>query len=127
MNTVKSFWLGWGSLCFAGAGAYVVAKRSINADRQARLEDQRKKKDMIASLENSQNVHSQPVSSSNTAGNYVNDGLPPKEFSPSREMDFDPAPVKHRPVTEHERIYGKSKYEAAEPYKNKKGDRFSDI
>ncbi|ROW08813.1 hypothetical protein VMCG_02915 [Cytospora schulzeri] len=131
MNTVKSFWLGWGSLCVAGAGAYVFAKKSINADRQARLQDQNNKRAMIASLENAENTPSNPGSSSNTAGKIpVNDGSPPKECvvgSPAREMDTDPAPVKHRPLTEHERVYGRSKYEAPEPYRSKKGDRFSDI
>lgn len=115
----------------AGAGAYVFAKKSINADRQARLEDQQKKRAMIASLENSENVPSHPAASSNTAGKIpVNDGSPPRECvvaSPGREMDTDPAPVRHRPLTEHERVYGRSKYEAAEPYRSKKGDRFSNI
>lgn len=74
---------------------------------------------MIANLENSQ------------GGSIpVNDGSPPRECvvaSPSREMDTDPAPTRHAPLTEHERVYGKSKYEAAEPYKSKKGDRFSGL
>ncbi|ROW02776.1 hypothetical protein VSDG_01881 [Cytospora chrysosperma] len=108
----------------AGAGAYVFAKKSINADRQARLEEQNKKRAMIASLENASNASSQ-------AGKTpVNDGSPPNECvvaSPGREMDTDPAPVRHQPLTEHERVYGRSKYEAAEPYKSKKGDRFSDM
>ena len=110
----------------AGGGAYVVAKRSINADRQARLEEQRKKKDMINSLENSMNTSAHPGSSS-TMGRSIpaNDGSPP--FSPGREMDNDPAATRHAPLTEHERIHGKSKYESAEPYRSKKGDRFSDL
>nr|KMM67562.1 hypothetical protein CPAG_03896 [Coccidioides posadasii RMSCC 3488] len=38
MNTIRSTWIGWGSLCVAGAGAYYFAKRSINADRLSRHE-----------------------------------------------------------------------------------------
>jgi len=34
MNTVKSVWLGWGTLMVAGAGAYYFAKRDINAYRR---------------------------------------------------------------------------------------------
>lgn len=86
---------------------------------------------MIASLENADNTPSQANPPSNKVGQIpVNDGSPPNDCvvaSPGREMDTDPAPVRHRPLTEHERVYGRSKYEAAEPYRSKKGDRFSDI
>ncbi|KXX74150.1 Calcium homeostasis endoplasmic reticulum protein [Madurella mycetomatis] len=68
MNTVKSFWTGWGALCVAGAGAYYFAKKQINADRLSRLEEQRKKKSMMDSLEYSQNVPSRPLSSATMGG-----------------------------------------------------------
>jgi len=45
--------------------------------------------------------------------------------SPSTEASEDVAPVGHAPETTEQRINEKSKYEAAEPYKSKKGDRFS--
>ncbi|KAF3132711.1 hypothetical protein TWF703_007177 [Orbilia oligospora] len=34
MNTVKSFWVGWGSLIVGGGAAYYFAKQSIDADRR---------------------------------------------------------------------------------------------
>ncbi|KAI5816606.1 hypothetical protein BZA77DRAFT_280486 [Pyronema omphalodes] len=46
MNTVKSFWYGWGALIVAGGGAYYFAKREIDADRRQKhidmVEKQRK-------------------------------------------------------------------------------------
>ncbi len=35
------------------------------------------------------------------------------------------APVGHAPETNEQKIRERSKYEAAEPYRSKKGDRFS--
>ncbi|KAK2602433.1 hypothetical protein N8I77_008964 [Diaporthe amygdali] len=139
MNTVKSFWLGWGSLCVAGAGAYVVAKRSINADRQARLEEQRKKKSMIESLEYSQNVPSHPGSASAMGGSRTRteeetERLKREEprvdhaFHPSLEQAAkDVHPTEQMSDKEYNRLYGKSKYESATPFRSRKGDRFSDI
>ncbi|KAI0124251.1 hypothetical protein BJ170DRAFT_638644 [Xylariales sp. AK1849] len=129
MNTVRSFWLGWGSLCVAGGGAYYFAKRQINADRAARLEDSRRKKRMVDSLEYSDNVPSRPMSSSTMGG-----GPPPANGtsprtdpsgSPSQEASHDPAPTRHAPSTEGERVTEKSKYESSTPFKSPKGDRFS--
>ena len=45
--------------------------------------------------------------------------------SPSSEISEDVAPVGHAPETPEQRITEKSKYEAAEPYRSKKGNRFS--
>jgi hypothetical protein len=45
--------------------------------------------------------------------------------SPSSEASEDAAPVGHAPATVEQKIKEKSKYEAAEPYRSKKGDRFS--
>jgi hypothetical protein len=45
--------------------------------------------------------------------------------SPSQEATLDPAPTLHAPDTEGQRIREKSKYEASEPFRAKKGDRFS--
>ncbi|CAN8095688.1 unnamed protein product [Discula destructiva] len=126
MNTVKSFWLGWGALCVAGGGAYVVAKRSINADRVARLEEQRKKKSMADSLEYGNNVPSHPGSSSTMAAGMPKSAEPNMDpvGSPAREQ-AEPAPTRHAPTTEEGRILEKSKYESSTPFRSKKGDRFS--
>jgi hypothetical protein len=45
--------------------------------------------------------------------------------SPSAEASEDAAPVGHAPETEQQKIRERSKYEAAEPYRSRKGDRFS--
>ncbi|KPM36863.1 hypothetical protein AK830_g9685 [Neonectria ditissima] len=105
MNTVKSFWLGWGTLCAAGGGAYYFAKKQINADRQAKLEAYREKVRRIEQLEISQGQ-------SSAAGN----GGPARidsTGSPSQEASSDPAPTRHAPETESQRIGEKGKYERA--------------
>ncbi|KAH6685408.1 hypothetical protein F5X68DRAFT_233154 [Plectosphaerella plurivora] len=124
MNNIKSFWMGWGSLCVAGGGAYYFAKKSINADRMSRLEEARRKKQVADSLEYSENVPSHPGSSS-TMGN--NGTAPRTDFagSPSQESSADPAPTRHAPATEGQRVVEKSKYESTAQFKAPKGDRFS--
>jgi hypothetical protein len=120
----------------AGAGAYVFAKRGINADRLARLEDQRRKKSMIESLEYSDNVPNRPLSSATMGGsgtpansNTTTNGTPARTDtagSPSQESSSgDPAPTRHAPATEGQRVFEKSKYEASTPFRSPKGDRFS--
>ncbi|KAK4250703.1 hypothetical protein C7999DRAFT_28784 [Corynascus novoguineensis] len=125
MNTVRSFWLGWGSLCAAGGVAYYFAKKNINADRQSRLEEQRKKKAMIESLEYSQNVPNRPLSSATMGGSNGSPARTDTAGSPSQESSSDPAPTRHAPATEAERVLEKSKYEASVPFRSPKGDRFS--
>lgn len=44
---------------------------------------------------------------------------------PSSEASEDVAAVGHSPETMDQKIRERSKYEAAEPYRSKKGDRFS--
>ncbi|XDG02295.1 hypothetical protein ABKA04_001910 [Annulohypoxylon sp. FPYF3050] len=128
MNTVKSFWMGWGSLCLAGGGAYYFAKKSINADRAARLEESRRKKQMIESLEHSNNVPSKPLSASTMGGSSNGNGHPARTDtagSPSQEASSDPAPTRHAPSTEGQQVVEKSKYESTVPFRSPKGDRFS--
>ncbi|KAI0858221.1 hypothetical protein F4860DRAFT_527338 [Xylaria cubensis] len=125
MNTVKSFWLGWGSLCVAGAGAYYFAKKSINADRAQRFEEAQRKKRMIDSLDYSTNSAS---TSSSVASPRNNNNAPVNNDytgSPSQEASSDPAPTRHAPATEDQRVFEKSKYESSTPFKSPKGDRFS--
>ncbi|PHH60311.1 hypothetical protein CDD81_1866 [Ophiocordyceps australis] len=112
MNTVKSFWLGWGSLCFAGAAAYVYAKREINADRKAKLEQSRRRKEEMRSLEYA-GAESSAAARTDNAGD------------PSQEASSDPAPTRHAPATESQRVGEKSKYESSVPYRSPKGDRFT--
>ncbi|KAH6665653.1 hypothetical protein B0J14DRAFT_660362 [Halenospora varia] len=122
MNTVKSFWVGWGSLCVAGGAAYYFAKKSINEDRAARFEADRRRRQMQESLEYS--AMNGPTSSSTKSTN----GGPARtdsSGSPSQEATLDPAPTRHAPDSEGQRVREKSKYEASEPFRARKGDRFS--
>lgn len=86
---------------------------------------------MVESLEYSQNVPTQPISSSAMGGSA---SVPPRQGTPARtdtvgspslETGNDPAPTRHAPATEAERVVEKSKYEASVPFRSPKGDRFS--
>jgi hypothetical protein len=119
--------VGFSSICcqrmdtdisIAGGTAYYFAKQSINADRAARFEADQKRRRYQESLEFS--APSSEVKGSN--------GGPPKtdsSGSPSQEAAIDPAPTRHAPDSEGQRVREKSKYEASEPFRAKKGDRFS--
>lgn len=103
-------------MILAGGGAYYFAKRSINADKKARHEADMKRRELLLS-----------------AGPDV-EAAPPKKkkrkavdnmSSPSNEASHDPAPTRHAPEHESQLLREKSKYEASEPYRSRKGDRFS--
>lgn len=134
--TIGPFRYGWGVLCVAGGGAYYFAKKSINADRAARYEAQQKQKARVQRLE--ERAYIPPSSSPATArtkassktqsdpsdGTHNTKGLD-HAGSPSSEISEDAAPVGHAPVDHEQRMREKSKYEAAEPFRSKKGDRLS--
>jgi len=133
MNTVKSTWLGWGVLCVAGGGAYYFAKKSITADRAARFEAEQAKKYRQQRYEDKQYTLSNAPAKTKPkskiteqtdlrGGSHNTKGLD-HAGSPSSEISEDAAPVGHAPVDGEQRVREKSKYEAAEPYRNKKGDR----
>lgn len=102
----------------AGGGAYYFAKKSINADRAARFEAEQRKKQIQQSLEYSNGQGS----TSHTNGGPVRSD---HSGSPSHESTLDPAATSHAPHTEGQRLREKSKYETGEPFRSKKGDRFS--
>ena len=54
-----------------------------------------------------------------------NGGLGQGEGNPSMQASQDPAPTRHAPEDERQRVGEKSKYEANEVYRSRKGDRFS--
>ncbi|KAH0541763.1 hypothetical protein FGG08_003785 [Glutinoglossum americanum] len=116
MNTVKSFWYGWGVLIAAGGGAYYFAKRSINEDRQARFDKDQQRRRMTSSLEYSNTDgaprHSSAAQSAHDASQARSDVTGSQNWDASKENELSVA-------TE------KSKYEASQPYRSKKGDRFS--
>lgn len=107
MNTRASVVYGWGVLIAAGAGSYFFAKRSINKDREERAQIQERRR------QEHERLRMEELNSQSQNG----DGSP----DPSRTVDGDPAPVKHV----DEKIASKSKYEATEPFRSRKGDRFS--
>ncbi|KAI9788662.1 MAG: hypothetical protein M1833_002898 [Piccolia ochrophora] len=98
----------------AGGGAYYFAKRSINADRADRHAAEMKRRSLQQSLE----TH-EPSRPAGQASSHDFAG------SPSQEASRDPAPTRHAPETESQRVREKGKYEASETYRSKKGDRFS--
>lgn len=102
----------------AGGGAYYFAKKQINADRAARYETELKKKQLQQSLE---------YTGVGNERSNTNGGPPRSDHSasPSQESTLDPAPTSHAPDTEGQRLREKSKYESSEPFRSKKGDRFS--
>jgi hypothetical protein len=103
----------------AGGGAYYFAKKSINADRTARFEAEQRRRRIQESLEYSANAPSQTTTTSGIGGSVKNGG------SPGRESTLDPAAAQHAPDPEGQRLREKSKYETNEPFRAKKGDRFS--
>lgn len=102
----------------AGGGAYYFAKKQINADRQAKLEAYREKVRRIEQLEISQGQSSSATTNGSPA-RIDSTG------SPSQEASSDPAPTRHAPETESQRIGEKGKYESNAVYRSPKGDRFS--
>ncbi|KIW29775.1 uncharacterized protein PV07_05563 [Cladophialophora immunda] len=133
MNTIRSTWIGWGVLCVAGGGAYYFAKKSINADRAARFEAEQQRKARLQRLEDSHIAFNKQPSTSKSKAKTKEQADPWKGSqntkgldhagSPSSEISEDAAPVGHAPVDGEQRVREKSKYEAAEPYRSKKGDR----
>lgn len=114
----------------AGAGAYYFAKKSINADRRTKLEEHRMKRQAIQSMEYSDNVPSRPMSAATMGGTHSGSGhgvpaTTDSAGSPSQEAGVEPAPTRHAPTTEAERVFEKGKYESKQPYRSPKGDRFS--
>jgi hypothetical protein len=113
----------------AGVGSYIFAKRQVNADRKSKLEEIRRQKQMNHSMEYSDNVPSQPLSSSAMGGSLSSGADAARTDttgSPSQEASGgDPAPTRHAPATEAQRVEEKSKYEASASYRPRRGDRFS--
>lgn len=47
------------------------------------------------------------------------------DSNPSSQASQDPAPTRHAPEDEAQKAREKSKYEASEPFRSRRGDRFS--
>jgi hypothetical protein len=96
----------------------------VNAERQTNLQKQREKAAVQAKLRE-QELHESgrfPIPTRNNGNGLNGDatGNPSKEVSA-----IDPAPMRHTPETEGQRVTEKGKYEASEIWRSKKGDRFS--
>ncbi|KAK6354626.1 hypothetical protein TWF696_003766 [Orbilia brochopaga] len=123
MNTVKSFWIGWGSLVVGGGAAYYFAKKSIDADRREkhmqRIIAQKKYEELEA-------IGRGATSSSTAAppASGTTEGARDQLAAQLSEIQ-EPAPTRHTPDNEDERVNSKSKFEASQPYRARKGDRFS--
>ncbi|KAH6638821.1 hypothetical protein C7974DRAFT_409825 [Boeremia exigua] len=146
MNTVKSVYYGWATLIAAGGGAYYFAKKSINAERAAKAEADRQKRVRQYQLEAAHGMHGQSpsngassnptvgpnavVSASTSTAQYKGDkqGVAQsirsedESGSASVQASRDPAATRHAPASEGAE---KSKYEASDVYRTRKGDRFS--
>ncbi|KAL6722146.1 hypothetical protein ACLMJK_001253 [Lecanora helva] len=116
MNTIRSTWIGWGTLIIAGGGAYVFAKRSVNADKKARHEEDMKRRRRREELEAElYSTPSNPKNSRRKSSDHAN--------SPSAEASSDPAPSEPLVGGEAQKTAEDSKYVATKPYRSKKGDR----
>ncbi|KAL2825976.1 hypothetical protein BDW59DRAFT_68750 [Aspergillus cavernicola] len=133
MNTIKSTWLGWGTLCVAGGGAYYFAKKSINADRASRFEAEIKRKSKLAAQEaehrRQTSLKTEPIPSPSNDPSYKRanqarfNNAADDVASPSDEASHDPAPTRHEPETEEDRLTEKGKYEASRPFRPPPGNR----
>ncbi|KAK0915403.1 hypothetical protein LTR91_015665 [Friedmanniomyces endolithicus] len=135
MNTpskVRSVGYGWGVLVVAGAGSYYFAKRSINADREERAMAEERRRQQRENMR-TQEMVSRGASAGTGAGTTTAQHSAKRKenaaiatgadnLDPSRQVEGgDPAPVTH----EQTRMAQRGRYEAAEPYKTRGGDRFS--
>ncbi|KAL2865950.1 DUF4748 domain-containing protein [Aspergillus lucknowensis] len=135
MNTIRSTWIGWGTLCIAGGGAYYFAKKSINADRASRYEAEVKRKAQLAAMEaehrrqstlkNEAIVPPSAAPSFKRAYDTRFQNASDDVASPSEEASHDPAPTRHEPETEEDRLLEKGKYEATRPFRPPPGNRLS--
>ena len=102
----------------AGGGAYYFAKRSVNADRASRHEEELRRQRLRQSLEVEYSSRPPPPKQN-----------PPKLHdqagSPSTEASHDPAPAGHLGVNDDHGNIEHDRYIAKVPYRTKKGDRFS--
>lgn len=95
-----------------------MAKRSINADKKARHEEDLRRRLAFQNTDFATTTP-QPPKKKKKGKNIDN------AASPASEASHDPAPTRHAPEHEVQKEIEKSKYEASVPYRSKKGDRFS--
>ena len=103
----------------AGGGSYYFAKKSINADKKARHEADMKRRHLTESLEYSASTKPAHRKVHHTAADHA--------ASPSTEASatHDPTPIVHAPEVRDQQVEEKSRFEPRQPYRGKRGDRFS--
>lgn len=109
-------------LIVAGGGSYYYAKKSVNADRAERQEQELKRRKLIYQMEERERLEKLPPKKTRKAKVADHAG------SPSGEASEDPAPTRHSPEAagkDAPAAVEKSKFEPSEPYRSKRGDRFS--
>ncbi|KAF2021303.1 hypothetical protein BU24DRAFT_416966, partial [Aaosphaeria arxii CBS 175.79] len=133
-NNPRSY--GWGTLIVAGGGAYYFAKRSINAERAAKSEADFRKRQRQYEMEQA-HINGGGSTSSSTSSPYapLPSGIRPVPPSvvdelkrkreeakadkdwhvqddnaghPSQEANSDPAPTRHAPEDESQKVTEKS-------------------
>jgi len=112
------------ALTLAAGGAYYFAKREIDADRREKHQKRQAKQRLspLCLIGGRLGVDGGMRWIGEEAMLYGSHYGSP---SPAREAGSDPAPTRHEPANEEQRIREKSKYEASEVYRSPKGDRFS--
>ncbi|KAI9726076.1 MAG: hypothetical protein M1828_002084 [Chrysothrix sp. TS-e1954] len=116
MNTIGSVYYGWAWLIVAGAGSYYFAKRSINKDRDARYAEQQKKK----MEQNRLRTENELLAAARRKRDQEAEAR--GERPPKREADEDGEIVKG---AKELNAVDKPRWEATQPYRSPKGDRFS--
>ena len=105
-------------MMLAGGGAYVFAKRSINADKKARHEEELKRRRLKDSLDAEFSARPPRPKRGHTKPHD-------HAHSPSTEASHDPAPTEHPLENGGDNTRGERNYVATKPYRSRKGDRFS--
>lgn len=130
---------GWAAFIAAGGGAYYFAKRSINADRARRAEEDHQKRLRQYQLEQAYLSSGAPPMNPSAPGSVTAEVAKKRReredkdwheqtdeaSNPSQEASKDPAPTRHAPEDEGQKMREKSKYEASDVFRSRKGDRFS--
>lgn len=130
---IRSVGYGWGVLIVAGGGSYYFAKRSINADREERANAEERRRQQRERMRVQEMVSRGASTGTGSGSTTAQHSAKRKENAalatgggdnpdPSRQAEGgDPAPVTHG----QEQMARRGRYEAAEPYRAPKGDRFS--
>ncbi|KAF2725167.1 hypothetical protein K431DRAFT_239180 [Polychaeton citri CBS 116435] len=111
MNTIRSVGYGWAWLIVAGGGAYYYAKKSVNRDREERAMTDQRRRAAQQKLRDMEYYEQSQASKTRPGGSRP---------SIAKAEGQDPAPVEHGQESPP-----RGKFETADPFRSRKGDRFS--